>query len=68
MGTTGTIIGTKLFKRKKESSQAQPSDGSQIPGIRKWEYLPFDAVDRIIGFRRRSQSHDQTFGEGILRE
>ncbi|MGZ9676292.1 cysteine synthase CysM [Flavobacterium sp. GNP001] len=51
MGTTGTIIGTSTFlKEQNQAIQivgAQPSDGSQIPGIRKWpqEYLPkiFDA-------------------------
>jgi cysteine synthase B len=58
MGTTGTIIGTSTYlKEKNENIQiigAQPSDGSQIPGIRKWpkEYLPkiFDAkkVDTVI--------------------
>lgn len=58
MGTTGTIIGTSTYLKEKNPAiqivGAQPSDGSQIPGIRKWpqEYLPkiFDAskVDRII--------------------
>ncbi|MGL2994608.1 cysteine synthase CysM [Flavobacterium sp. TSSA_36] len=58
MGTTGTIIGTSTYLKEKNPSiqivGAQPSDGSQIPGIRKWpqEYLPkiFDAskVDTII--------------------
>lgn len=58
MGTTGTIIGTSAYLKEKNSNiqivGAQPSDGSQIPGIRKWpqEYLPkiFDAskVDTII--------------------
>ena len=58
MGTTGTIIGTSTFLKEKNPNiqiiGAQPSDGSQIPGIRKWpqEYLPkiFDAtkVDTII--------------------
>lgn len=51
MGTTGTIVGTSTYLKEKNSSiqiiGAQPSDGSQIPGIRKWpqEYLPkiFDA-------------------------
>lgn len=51
MGTTGTIIGTSTYLKEKNSAiqiiGAQPSDGSQIPGIRKWpeEYLPkiFDA-------------------------
>jgi cysteine synthase B len=52
MGTTGTIIGTSTYLKEKNSAiqivGAQPSDGSQIPGIRKWpkEYLPkiFDAT------------------------
>ena len=58
MGTTGTIIGTSTYLKEKnptiQSVGAQPSDGSQIPGIRKWpqEYLPkiYDAskVDTII--------------------
>lgn len=46
MGTTGTIMG--VSKYLKEMNQqvkiigAQPSDGSNIPGIRRWspEYLP----------------------------
>jgi len=46
MGTTGTITGTSTFLKEKNPNiqiiGAQPSDGSQIPGIRKWpiEYLP----------------------------
>ena len=58
MGTTGTIMGTSTFLKEKNPNiqivGAQPSDGSQILGIRKWpqEYLPkiFDAskVDTII--------------------
>lgn len=58
MGTTGTIIGTSTYLKEKNPKiqivGAQPSDGSQIPGIRKWpkEYLPkiFDAskVDAIM--------------------
>lgn len=58
MGTTGTIIGTSTYLKERNNNiqiiGAQPSDGSQIPGIRKWpqEYLPkiFDAskVDVIM--------------------
>jgi cysteine synthase B len=46
MGTTGTIMGVSRFLKEKNPSikivGAQPTDGSQIPGIRKWpqEYLP----------------------------
>jgi cysteine synthase B len=57
MGTTGTIMGVSRFLKEKNSAiriiGAQPEEGSQIPGIRKWPeaYLPkiFDRkrVDRI---------------------
>ena len=46
MGTTGTITGvSKYLKSQSKDIQiigAQPSEGSKIPGIRKWakEYLP----------------------------
>ena len=58
MGTTGTIMGTSRFLKEKNPDiqiiGVQPSEGSQIPGIRAWpkEYLPkiFDAkrVDRVM--------------------
>ena len=58
MGTTGTIMGTSTYLKEQNSNiqiiGAHPSDGSKIPGIRKWpeEYLPkiFDKskVDTII--------------------
>lgn len=57
MGTTGTITGVSTYLKSMNPEiqiiGAQPSDGSQIPGIRKWapEYLPkiyqADRVDRI---------------------
>ena len=46
MGTTGTITGTSRFLKEQSDSVrvigAQPSEGSRIPGIRKWPeaYLP----------------------------
>ena len=58
MGTTGTIMGcSRFFKEKDPKIQVvgcQPTDGSQIPGIRKWpqQYLPqicdWTRVDRVI--------------------
>ena len=46
MGTTGTITGTSRFLKEKNAGVrvigAQPSEGSRIPGIRKWPeaYMP----------------------------
>jgi S-sulfo-L-cysteine synthase (O-acetyl-L-serine-dependent) len=46
MGTTGSITGTSRFLKEKNPKVkvigAQPSEGSRIPGIRKWPeaYLP----------------------------
>jgi cysteine synthase B len=58
MGTTGTIMGcSKFFKEVNPDIQiigCQPTEGSSIPGIRRWPeaYLPkiFDAsrVDRTM--------------------
>lgn len=58
MGTTGTITGVAKFLKEKNPDVkiigAQPTEGSRIPGIRKWpeEYLPkiYDAslVDELV--------------------
>lgn len=58
MGTTGTIMGTSCYLKRKNSAiqiiGVQPDGESKIPGIRHWpkEYLPkiFDParVDKII--------------------
>ena len=58
MGTTGTITGVSQFLKEKNPKiqiiGAQPSEGSRIPGIRKWQeaYLPkiYDAtnVDELV--------------------
>jgi cysteine synthase B len=67
MGTTGTIMGaSKFLKEKNPQIQiigAQPEEGSQIPGIRKWpqEYLPkiYDAsrVDQIESVSQSDAEH-----------
>ncbi len=58
MGTTGTIMGVSKYLKEQNSDiqiiGCQPTEGSKIPGIRKWPeaYMPtiFDKkrVDRII--------------------
>lgn len=58
MGTTGTIMGVSKFLKQRNADVqivgTQPTDGSSIPGIRRWskEFLPeiFDAsrVDRVM--------------------
>ena len=58
MGTTGTIMGTSMFLKEKNPNiqivGCQPTEGSSIPGIRRWEpaYLPkiFDPsrVDKVM--------------------
>jgi len=63
MGTTGTITGVSRFLKEKNPAiriiGAQPSEGSRIPGIRKWpqEYLPkiYDpaGVDELVYVSQR---------------
>ncbi|MBY0270863.1 MAG: cysteine synthase CysM [Burkholderiales bacterium] len=58
MGTTGTIMGVSRYLKEKNPQVqiigCQPTDGSQIPGIRKWPaaYLPkicdWSQVDMVI--------------------
>ena len=58
MGTTGTIMGTSMYLKEQNPAiqivGCQPTEGSKIPGIRRWpiEYRPkiFDPqrVDRVM--------------------
>jgi len=58
MGTTGTIMGVSSYLKEQNPDiqivGTQPTDGSRIPGIRRWspEFLPKiyepERVDRII--------------------
>jgi cysteine synthase B len=66
MGTTGTIMGVSRFLKEKNPDVqivgCQPTEGSNIPGIRRWspEFLPKifepERVDRIIDV----SAHDAT--------
>jgi cysteine synthase B len=79
MGTTGTIIGTSTFLKEQNKNiqiiGAQPTDGSQIPGIRKWppEYLPkifdpskVDVVMEVSEKEAREMTHRLAKEEGIF--
>jgi cysteine synthase B len=67
MGTTGTIMGVSQYlKEQNEAVQiigAQPEEGSQIPGIRKWPeaYLPkiYDRarVDQVESVSQAGAEH-----------
>ncbi len=80
MGTTGTIMGVSRFLKEMNPAVqivgVQPTDGSSIPGIRRWssEFLPKiyepERVDRIIDvsldeatdMMRRLAREDAIFG------
>jgi cysteine synthase B len=67
MGTTGTIMGVSAYLKEQNSQiqiiGAQPEDGSQIPGIRKWPeaYLPkiFDKsrIDQVASVSQTDAEH-----------
>lgn len=75
MGTTGTIMGTSSYLKEQNKAiqivGVQPTDGSKIPGIRKWpeKYLPkiFDAskVDRVLEV---SQEEAEDMARRLARE
>ena len=67
MGTTGTIMGVSQYLKEQNPQiqiiGAQPEEGSQIPGIRKWPeaYLPkiFDKsrVDQVENVSQAAAEH-----------
>ena len=75
MGTTGTITGVSRYLKEQSSAVrvigAQPSEGSRIPGIRKWPqaYLPkiYDPtwVDETVSV---SQSDAEEMARRMARE
>lgn len=75
MGTTGTIMGVSRFLKEQNPSiqivGTQPTEGSCIPGIRRWseEFLPkiFDPkrIDRTMDVR---ESDARTFTKRLARE
>jgi cysteine synthase B len=79
MGTTGTITG--VSRRLKDFNQnikiigVQPSDGSQIPGIRKWEqeYIPpirkkafIDKIEEVSQSEAEEMTRRLAMEEGIF--
>ena len=75
MGTTGTIMGVSQFLKEKNPAiqivGAQPEEGSQIPGIRKWPeaYLPriFDRA-RVDQVENVSQSAAEVMARRLAAE
>ncbi len=75
MGTTGTITGVSQFLKEKNPGVrivgAQPSEGSRIPGIRKWPeaYLPkiFDPT-RVDDTINVSQADAEDMARRLARE
>ena len=75
MGTTGTITGVARYLKEKNPGiriiGAQPSEGSRIPGIRKWApaYLPkiYDAAN-VDELRYVSQADAEDMCRRMARE
>jgi len=75
MGTTGTITGVSRFLKEQNKAVqvigAQPSEGSRIPGIRKWPeaYLPkiYDpsGIDEVV---QVSQADAEDMARRLARE
>ena len=75
MGTTGTIMGVSRYLKEQNPALTivgtQPTDGSCIPGIRRWtpEFLPKifepERVDRILDV---SEQDARTFTKRLAKE
>ncbi|MCM0045052.1 MAG: cysteine synthase CysM [Burkholderiaceae bacterium] len=79
MGTTGTIMGVSRYLKEKNPDirivGAQPEEGSQIPGIRKWPeaYLPrifdrsrVDQVESVSQAAAEQMARRMAVEEGIF--
>lgn len=79
MGTTGTIMGVSHYLKEKNPDiqivGAQPEEGSQIPGIRKWPeaYLPkifdrsrVDQVENVSQAAAENMARRMAVEEGIF--
>jgi cysteine synthase B len=79
MGTTGTIMGVSRYLKEKNPEirivGAQPEEGSQIPGIRKWPeaYLPrifdrsrVDQVENVSQAAAEQMARRMAVEEGIF--
>jgi cysteine synthase B len=79
MGTTGTIMGVSQFLKEKNplvrTVGVQPEEGSQIPGIRKWQeaYLPkifdksrVDQVESVSQVAAENMARRLVMEEGIF--
>lgn len=79
MGTTGTIMGVSQYLKEKNPDirivGAQPEEGSQIPGIRKWPeaYLPrifdrsrVDQVENVSQAAAEQMARRMAVEEGIF--
>ncbi len=79
MGTTGTIMGVSRYLKEKNPQiqiiGAQPEEGSQIPGIRKWPeaYLPkifdrsrVDQVENVSQSAAEQMARRMAIEEGIF--
>lgn len=79
MGTTGTIMGVSQYLKEQNPAiqiiGAQPEEGSQIPGIRKWPeaYLPkifdhsrVDQVENVSQAAAEQMARRMAIEEGIF--